>query len=156
MATDQEKTARREGLWGMTVFGMTVGIWEMVEDSATAITPYIGNALLPMIEKQLGLEIAGEKPADIITEIGRLFVDEFGFASEAKVSATDKAVTLVLKNALGTKEGAGLVAMGVKKQFAHPVLCVGIGALTRAGVKCRGNMELDVPNNSQIVTFDLL
>jgi hypothetical protein len=156
MATDQEKNVRRGSLWAMTVFGMTIGIWEMVEDSAGAISPYIGNALLPLIEKQLGLEIAGEKPADLITEIGRLFVDEFGFAAEAKVTATDKVVTLLLKNAMATKEGAQLAAMGVKKSFSHPAMCVGVAALTRAGVKCRGNVELDVPNNNQTVTFELL
>jgi hypothetical protein len=155
MATDQEKITRREALWALTVSGMTLGIWEMVEESATAISPYIGNALLPMIEKQLGLEIAGGKPADLITEIGRIFVDEFGYASEAKVTATDKAVTIVLKNALGMKEGAALSAT-VKKQFANPVLCVGMAALVRAGMKCRSDSSWDVPNNSQIVSFELL
>ena len=32
MATDQEKIANRARMWGLTVMGMSAGIWEMVEN----------------------------------------------------------------------------------------------------------------------------
>ena len=39
MATDQEKIAHQAQMLGLIAFGLTIGIWEMVEESATSLTP---------------------------------------------------------------------------------------------------------------------
>lgn len=156
MATEQEKTAHREQLLALMLLGMTVGIWDMVEESATSLSPVIGENILGEIEKQLGLEIAGEKPEDILVELGRIFVDELGVASEIKVERTDKAIRITLLNAMGMAEFTILQEHGVEKLFSHPFLCTGLVALARLGVKARGTVELDKAAKSQTVTFELL
>lgn len=156
MATEQEKDAHRARMWGLTTIGMTLGIWEMVEELATSLTPLIGDALVLEIEKQLGLEIAGEKPADLFVELGRIFVDEYGFGSEVKVVSADKTIHVTFKNAAGTPEFAGLKQHGVEKLFSHPFLCTGIAALAKMGIKAHGNVEVDIVDNTQIITFELL
>ena len=156
MATDQEKIAHQVRMLGLTTVGMTLGIWELVEESATSLTPIIGSQLLGEIEKQLGLEIAGEKPQDLFVELGRIFVDEYGFASEAKVESADKSILVTFKNAMGSLEYAMLKERGVEKLFSHPFLCTGIAAMARMGLKARGNVDIDKATNSQTITFDLL
>ena len=155
MATDEEKSSRREMMLGTLVFGITFGVWEMMEDSATALTPTIGKSLLPMVEKRLGLTIAGEKPVDVLTEVGRIFTDELGWAKGSMVTATEKAVTINLTDAMGSEQMAEMTAKGIRF-FSHPVLCVGVGALTRMGVKCRPSVVADAAAKTQTITFELL
>ncbi len=156
MATEQEKNARQAQMLGLITFSMTLGIWEMVEESATSLTPIIGAQLLGEIEKRLGLEIAGEKPQDLFVELGRIFVDELGFGSEVKVESVEKTILVTFKNAIGSPEFAMLKERGVEKLFSHPFLCTGIAALTKMGIKARGNVAVDKATNTQTITFDLL
>jgi hypothetical protein len=156
MATDPEKILHRARLWGLVAIGMTQGIWDMVEESAASLSPSIGETVLGEFERQLGLEIAGEKPEDLLVELGRIFVDEYGYASEAKVEHTNEIIRVSLLNALGMPEWANLQDHGVEKLFSHPYLCTALAALARSGIKARGKVELDKAAKSQIVTFELL
>ncbi len=156
MATEQEKSARLAGLWGLTTIGLTLGIWDMVQESALTLSLPIGKAILAYMEKLFGLELAGEKPEDILVEISRIFVDEGGFASEARVEKTDNRLQVTLVNAVGTPEFADLVEKGVEKLFSHPFYCVGLAALSRLGCKARGTVEIDKAHNNHVVRFELL
>lgn len=156
MATEQEKTARRARIWGITAYGLTLGIWDMVQESALTLSPAIGKAILADMEKNLGLELAGEKPEDILVEIGRVCVDEGGFASEAKVEKTNNGFQVTLVNAVGTQEFAALQEKGVEKLFSHPFYCAGQAALARLGCKARGSVEIDKAHNSHVIRFELL
>ena len=156
MANDLEKNANRARLWGLTTIGLTLGIWDMVQEASTALIPIIGEGILKDIEKTLGLEIAGEKPEDILTDLGRILVDESGFATEAKLEKTDKGFRVTLINAVGSAEFASLREKGVEKLFSHPVLCTGIAALARLGLKTRGDVTIDPAAKVQTVTFEVL
>jgi hypothetical protein len=155
MTTDQEKTTYREYMLGTLVFGITFGVWEMMEDSATALTPTIGKQLLPMLESLLKSKVEGEKPADVITAVGQMFTDKLDWAKSATVTATDKSVSILLKDAIGSDQIADFTAKGIKF-FSHPVMCVGVEALARKGIKCRPSLATDAASNSQTVTFELL
>ena len=158
MATEQEKTTHLARMLGLATVGMTLGIWELVEESATTLTPIIGTQLIGEIEKQLGLEIAGEKPEDLFVELGRIFVDEYGFASEAKVVSADKTIRVTFKNAVGSPEFAMLKERGVEKLFSHPFMCTGVAALSRMGTqsprKCRNRQGYQHPDNFIRATLD--
>ncbi|NMB88362.1 MAG: hypothetical protein GYA17_08365 [Chloroflexi bacterium] len=156
MATEQEKINNRVRMWALGFMGMTMGIWEIIEESSVSLSPQIGAQILKMAEKQLGLEIAGEKPEDVLVELGRIFVDEYGFAGEASVEGSDKTIRVTLKNAVGTPEFAQVLEHGVEKLFSHPFLCAGLAALARMGCKARGNVVVDSANHSYLVTFELL
>lgn len=155
MATEEAKLANRARMWGLTTMGLGMGIWELVAEASNSLSPTVGNQLLGMIEKQLGLEIAGEKPEDILTELGRIFVDEFGFGSEAKVERDGNKLSITFKNAVGTKEMGILAQTGVAP-FMHPVLCCGLSVLGRLGQKARADLKLDLPNNITTVIYDLV
>jgi hypothetical protein len=156
MATDLDKSNNRARLWGLTTIGMTMGIWDMVEESASSLSPQIGAQILGMVEKQLGLEIAGEKPEELFVDLGRIFVDEYGFASEAKVDRADKVIHVSFKNSVGTPEFAMAKKQGVEKLFSHPFLCTGLAALSKLGLKSRGSVEVDPDTRGTVVTFELL
>jgi len=154
MATDQQKFANRARLWGLTVMGMTLGIWDMVEETSLTLSPQIGSQTLAEMEKQLGLEIAGEKPEHLLNELGRIFVDEYGFASEARVESNAKTFKVTLENAVGTPEWAMMKERGVAKAFSHPFFCTGLAALSRIGLKCRGSVETDAAAKRYVITFE--
>jgi hypothetical protein len=156
MATDLDKYAHRARLWGMVVVSMTKGIWDLVEDSAVTLSPFIGENLLAELEKSAGFEVAGEKPEHMLVELGRILVDEVGYATEAKVEAGDKSYKLILINAVGLPEFKSLEAKGITKPFSNPVYCTGLAAMARLGYKCRAKMDIDLDTKTQTTTFDLL
>jgi hypothetical protein len=155
MATEEAKKNNQMQLMRLMLTGYTLGIWELVAESANTLSPIIGKQVLGMVEKQLGLEIAGEKPEDALTELGRIFVDEFGLGTEAKVVRTDKTIKASFKNASGVKEMAMMAQTGMTP-FGNPFLCTGLACLNRLGLKARADIETDVPNNVLTVVFDLL
>ncbi len=156
MATDQQKVANRARMWGMVAVSMTLGIWDMVQESSLSISPVIGKAMLEDLEKLAGLEIAGEQPEAIMVELGRIFVDECGFATEVKVEKTGSGLKITMLNAVGTSEFGALQEQGVEKLFSHPFYCVGLAALARLGCKARGTVELDKAAKTYVITFELL
>jgi hypothetical protein len=156
MATEEAKLANRARMWGLTTVGMTYGVWELIQESATALSPTIGESIVKEMEKALGLEIAGEKPEHILIELGRIFVDEYGFATEAKVEKTDKGFRVTFVNAVGTPEFSALKENGVEKLFSHPFYCAGLAVLARLGVKARGDVLIDKAAKSHIVTFEIV
>jgi len=156
MANEQQKYLNRTRLWGLTTLGMALGIWEMVEESATSLSPMIGKQVLEMAEKQLGLEVAGEKPEDVLTELARIFIDEFGYAVDSKVERADKTISISFKNAVGTSEFNLLKQAGAEKLFCHPYMCAGLAVLSRMGIKARWDVTIDVATGSQTVTYELL
>ena len=122
MATDMDKYAHRARMWGMVVVAMTQGIWDIVEESSVTLSPMIGESLLSLLEKSAGFELAGEKPEHMLVELGRILVDEFGYATEAKVESKDKTYTLILSNAVGLPEFKALEAKGITKPLQQPRL----------------------------------
>lgn len=157
MATEQEKFANRARMWGLTALGLTAGIWEMVEEASASMSLSIGEAILTQVEKQLGLELAGEKPEHMLVELCRIFVDEYGYCTETVIDNKDTVIKVTLKNAVGTIEFGTLQKdHGVEKIFSNPFMCVGIAGLARIGVKTRGKVEFDIPNKTQVITFEVV
>jgi hypothetical protein len=156
MATDIDKYALRARMWGMVVVAMTQGIWDIVEESSVTLSPMIGESLLSLLEKSAGFELAGEKPENMLVELGRILVDEFGYATEAKVEVKDKTYTLILSNAVGLPEFKALETKGITKPFSNPVFCTGIAAMARLGYKCRAKMDIDLEKKIMTTVFELV
>lgn len=156
MATDMDKIAHRARLWGMITVAMTVGIWDMVEESSVALSPIIGSTLLELFEKQAGLELAGEKPENMLVELGRILVDEYGYGTEVKVEVNEKSYKMIIYNAVGLPEFKALEVKGISKPFSNAVYCTGIAAMARLGYKCRARVEIDLAAKTQTTIFDLV
>jgi len=156
MATDSQILENRARLWGMTVTGMTLGIWGMVEESATSLAPQIGSQILDMVETKLGKKITSPKPDEAIRHLSRLFVEDFGYAADAKVEGADKQIRVSFSKAISAPENALLAQRGVKRIFSHPFMSAGVAVLSRLGQKARWNVEIDPAGGNETITFDLL
>jgi hypothetical protein len=155
MATEDAKAANYTRMMELMVGGLTMGIWEMVGESSNTLSPGIGQQILGMVEKQFGMEIAGEKPEDLMTELGRIFIDEMGFAKDVKVERKDNFINVVMTDSLGARGTAMASQMGMSP-FYHPYLCAGLACLKRAGLKVRADVKSDLPNNLLTVVFELI
>ncbi len=155
MTTELEKAQYRGYMLGSLVFGMTFGVWEIMEESATALTPTIGKMLLPMVEDLLDMKAEGETPAELLKVIGIMFTEKLDWGTGYEVTATDKSVTLTLSDGLATDEIEGIISQGMKF-FSHPVLCTGVEALARKGIKCRPSLSADSAKKTQTISFELL
>ena len=155
MANEMEKVQDQGHMMGALVLGMTYGVWDILEESATALTPTIGKMLLPMMEDLLNMKAEGETPADLLKVIGIMFTDRLDWGSGYEVTTTDKSVNLILKDGLATDEIAGMISQGMKF-FSHPVMCAGTEALARKGIKNRPSLNADTVSRTQTISFELL
>ena len=155
MTTELEKAQYRGYMLGALVFGMTYGVWDIMEESATALTPTIGKMQLPMMQDLLDMKVEGQNATDLLKVIGVMFTEKLDWGSGYEVTAKDKIVSLTLTDGLATDEIEGMLSQGMKF-FSHPVLCAGVEALARAGVKCRPSLSADSAKKTQTISFELL
>ena len=85
MATMEEKKIRQLRLFNNLIFGFAKGLYDLFGDSAMATVDTIGEDILEEMEHELGLEIHGENPQDLLMEIERLLQDEYGLVKSAKL-----------------------------------------------------------------------
>jgi hypothetical protein len=85
MATEEQKKVRMIRLFNMIIAGMAKGLYDLFGDAAIGIVGPIGEEILEEMEHQLGLEIHGEDPQSILTEIERLLIDEYGLMKDGKI-----------------------------------------------------------------------
>jgi hypothetical protein len=155
MATDEQKAQNRLKLYQVMIMGMALGVWDLIGETAKAISPKIGEQVLTVMEKEEGLEVAGETPENVLTEIGRLYVDELGSASAAELETDGNVLSLKLRNATGNELFYQLQAAGVEP-FFEPVMCVGLAALARMGKRARVNAEPWEEGNGRIIHYELV
>jgi hypothetical protein len=156
MATEAQKTENTLRLAGMVLVSMAVGIWDFVGEAALVLAPKMGEEILKMLEKEMGLEVSGEKPEDILAEIGRIFVDEFGFASEITVESADNTIIVKAKDYRLVRLLKQMEAAGVEKPFICMIMNTGLAALKRLGLKSYVDVEKWEEGNGTITTFELL
>jgi hypothetical protein len=156
MGTEQQKLENRARLWGLTVSGMTMGIWGMVEESATSLAPQIGSQILEMVEKQLGKKIDAPKADEAVRQLAGVFVDEFGYAADAKVEGTDKQIKVSFSKAISAPEFGMLQQRGVARLFSHPFMSAAVAVLARMGRKARWTVAVDPAGGNETIAFDIL
>ena len=90
MATEEQKKARELRLFNDIITGFAKGLYDLFGDTALATVETIGKSVLEEMERELGLEIQGESSQDILTEIGRLLVDEYGLVKDSDLTINDE------------------------------------------------------------------
>ncbi len=154
MATEEQKRANQFRLMSMALTGLASGVWNTLGDSAFAFSGPMGNQILHIMEKEMGLEVAGENPADVMTEIGRIFVDEFGFASDITIEQKgDEHYILRVHNCVNRTYTDTLMAAGVEKPFICPILNACQASLRRMGYRMGGDVEKWTEGKGSIITF---
>jgi len=109
---------------------------------------------LHIMEQEMALEIGGETPADVLMEISRIFVDEFGFAGDIEVVVvSDDEFQLKVHTCVNRKFTDMLMEAGVEKPFVCPVLNACQAALRRMGYKMHEKVEKWSEGKGSIITF---
>lgn len=155
MATDEQKKKNLLRLMDMTLLSVSAGVWNVMGESvfASAGRP-MGDNVLQVLEKEMGLEIAGETPKDVLMEIGRIFVDEFGFAGQIDVEEKgENEFEIKVTKCINRKFTDKLMAAGVKKPFICPIMNTSEAALRRMGFVMRNDIEKWVAGEGSIITF---
>lgn len=156
MATDEEKKQNKLRLTALTLTGLTKGVWDVLGKSAFALTPAIGEDILLILEKEMGLEIHGETSKDVLEEISRLFVDEFGAAKKIDIDMVDdETIKVNVTGCLDRFETQKLIDNGVEKPFICPIMNACQAALKRLGKRAHEEIKVCPDGNCEI-TYDII
>lgn len=153
MATEEQKKANQLRLANLTLLGLSTAVWDMVGDSALVFSKGIGESILPVLEKEMGLEIAGQSPEEIGNEIGRILVDEFGFAESVEISFEGDVAIQKVKNCLIYNLCKDLTDAGVETPFFCTFKCLADAIVARMGGKVRVNIERG-DDRTSIITLE--
>ncbi len=157
MATEEEKKRNLARINAMIVYGLEKGLWNLLGESALAVSRTVGRGMLEIMEKTMGLEIGGEEPQDILTEIGRLFVDEIGIATRFDIAAEGETVRFAVENCVLLRTEEDLIKDGIKP-FMCPYLNIAAAAMQqRLGIKVRiDDIQVDIPGKRCNLCFEMV
>lgn len=157
MATMEEKKLRQLKLFNDIVFGFAKGLYDLFGDTAVATVDTIGEDILEDMEHELGLEIAGEDPKDILMEIERLMVDEYGMCKTADLVIDDGQIDLTCEGCLMWRATRALQEEGVPPYTCVPMMMSSAALHKRLGAKARFiSIEQDMDKRICDVKFKLL
>ena len=110
-------------------------------------------AVLEMMEKEQGLEVAAEDPLALGKEIERILVDEYGLAHEITIETDMVNTDIKVRSCNNTSFCDQLVASGVKTPFICPVMLATSAALRKIGYQGHAKIERWQEGKGSIVHF---
>jgi hypothetical protein len=139
MATEEQKKLRQLRLFNDIIAGFAHGLYDLFGDTAIATVDAIGEDILEEMEHELGLEIHGENPQDILTEIERLMVDEYGLVKSAKLEMHPETheIDMICEGCLLWKATKDLGEMGVPPLTCVPMMMASAALHKRLGKKAK-------------------
>ncbi|MCD6344376.1 MAG: hypothetical protein J7M17_02055 [Anaerolineae bacterium] len=136
MATIEEKKRNRLRLNNYILAALAEGLWGLMGEAAVGLTTKFGEMILKVMEKEMGLELAGESVEDWAAEIGRLYVDEFDAGKELNVEDTGDTITVHAGGCMFQRACTSLQDGGIPP-YICPVRAICAAALRRMGEKVR-------------------
>ncbi len=153
MATDEQKKMNYIRLTSMTLLSLSMSVWDMLGETSFVFSKDMGTRILAMLEKEMGLEIAGETPENVLMEVGRIFVDEFGYATDIDIESNDTKFIMKVKNNSNYEYNRHLIEAGVDKPFTDPLMNACEAALLRMNYKMHQTIDLWPEQKGSIITF---
>ncbi len=141
MATEEEKKRQLIRVLSLIIEGLAIGIYELLEDSAYALMRTVGKNILEVMQREMGMEIEGEDPMDVLNELLRIWVDEIGMFEDAKVEETKNGWVVVGNHCKGWSLSSRIVKAGVKEPFTCPIMNSMNAALDKMGIKTHMKIE---------------
>jgi SHS2 domain-containing protein len=141
MASEEEKKRQLVRVFSLMIEGLAKGIYDLFDDSAYALMKTVGKDLLEIMQKEMGLEIEGENPTDVLNELLRIWVDEVGFFSDASVKEVENGWEITGHHCKGWNLTQKILATGVKEPFTCPVMNTLNAALSSMGVSTRMSIQ---------------
>lgn len=141
MASEEEKKRQLVRVFSLMIEGLAKGIYDLFDDSAYALMKTVGIDLLEIMQKEMGLEIHGENPSDVLNELLRIWVDEIGFFNDAAVKEIENGWEIEGHQCKGWNLTQKILATGVKEPFTCPVMNTLHAALDKMGVHTHMHIE---------------
>ncbi len=139
MATEEVKKQNLVRMYKLTIQGLARGMYDLFGDASFAIMNKVGDELLTIMEKEMGLEIGGQDANEILQEISRLFVDEFGFAGKIEVIKNEVGEKTVKVSNCGALDlSNSLRKAGIEHPFTCPIMNTISAAIRRNGGNLTG------------------
>lgn len=135
MASEEAKKARQLRTFNLIIAGLAKGLYDLFGDSTKGIVGPIGEELIEEMEHQMGLEIHGENPQEILTELERLLVDEYGLMKHADLNINDTTheVDIICQGCLLWEATADLRAAGMPPYHCVPMMIAEAALRKRLG-----------------------
>jgi hypothetical protein len=157
MATMEQKKLRQLRVFNDLIFGFAKGLYDLFGDSALATVDTIGEDILEEMEHELGLEIHGENPQDILTEIERLLVDEYGFCKNARLVIEGDEIDMFMEGCLLWKATSDLKEAGVPPYTCVPMMMASAALHKRLGKKAKFvSIEQDIDKRICDIDFHMM
>jgi len=154
MAGEEQKKQNQLRLISLALSSLASSVWNTLGESSFSFSGLMGDEVLKVMEKEMGLEISGHSPKEVMMEISRIFVDEFGFATDIEVSGDDDAeIVLKVNGCVNRKFTDKLLDAGVEKPFICPIMTACQASLRRQGIKMSEDVEKWVEGKGSIITF---
>jgi hypothetical protein len=153
MASEEQKKQNLIRMKNLMIEGMAKALWDLFGESANATMIDVGKDILEIMENEMGLEVAGEDPKDVMTEIGRIFVDEFGYIESFSVEQNGNEITLKVDKCIGWNLTQAILKTGVDVPFTCPIMNVGQASLMRLGKPAHKKIEPRPDVRGSAITF---
>ncbi len=137
MATEEQKKIRQMKLFNEVVYGLAKGMWELFGEGAFGVCAEIGEEIIEEMEHDMGLEIRGETPQDILTELERIYVDEVGGAQAADLKIKDERLDIFIEGCILLHACTDLQKEGIRPFTCIPMMLAAAALRERLGLKER-------------------
>lgn len=124
-------------LFNKFVAGFAKGLYDLFEDSALAIADTMGSEILGQMETELGIQVVGENPGEIFTQLKQLLVDEYGMIQDAKIAATDNQIGIEVTECLMWQATEELIEADVPPYICMPMMMTSASLHKRLDTKLR-------------------
>jgi hypothetical protein len=156
MATEEQKKKNMMRLMTLMISGMAKAIYDLFGDTAFATMTEVGKTTLAIMEQEMGLEVDGENPKDVLTEIGRIFADEMGFIESFSTTEEGNVLTLTVNHCQGWDLTQSILKTGVEIPFTCPIMNVCQAALSRMGKPVQKAISPIPETRGSNITFTLI
>jgi len=155
MATEEQKKENLVRGLKLIIGGLAMGLYDLFGEASFALMHPVGDELLGIMQKEMGLEIGGDSPKEVAAEIGRLFVDEFGWADKIEiVESDDDHLVVDVTNCKGFNLSKRLQDAGIKHPFTCPIMNVTSSAIAKVkGKRPHEFIEPKVAERGTRLTF---
>jgi hypothetical protein len=151
----EEKKLRQLRLFNDLIFGFAKGLYDLFGDSALATVDTIGEDILEEMEHELGLEIHGENPQDILMEIERLLEDEYGMVKSARLEMHPETheIDMICEGCLLWKATSDLQEEDIPPYTCVPMMMASAALHKRLGKKAKF-VSIEQENDKRLCDVD--
>ena len=156
MATEEQKKKNVMRLMTLMISGMAKALYDLFGETAFATMNEVGKSTLAIMEQEMGLEVDGENPKDVLTEIGRIFADEMGFIESFSTEESGNQLMLTVNHCQGWNLTQSIMKTGVDIPFTCPIMNVCQAALTRMGKPVQKSIAPIPETRGSTITFTMV